>query len=200
MRLRLSAAAKGVPVTVIVFTVLALVLDALGWVVYFPRLSKDLMWSAFWFALALGGLAAIVVWRQGWAWWLCLLSELAYLCSPVWGTRFHPITDAIELIFLGLLVTPSMRAYVGVTGGGRREERTPRWAPSPGVVCLSVSGAGVLAIVLESRHHSQSVSAEVVGAVVVWLVLAAVLRLAVAIVRLFSRLGRRRGGTIAPGQ
>ncbi len=67
MRPRLPAAVKGVPVTVIVFTMLALVLDALDWVVYFPRLSKDPLWNAFWFALALGGLAAIVVLRQGWA-------------------------------------------------------------------------------------------------------------------------------------
>jgi hypothetical protein len=63
-----------------------------------------------------------------------------------------------------------------------------------------VSGAGVLAIVLESRHHSQSVSAEVVGGVIVWLVIAAGLRLAFALVQRLSRVGRRRGGTVAPGQ
>jgi hypothetical protein len=64
MRPRLPAAVRGVPVTVIVFTVLALVLDALEWVLYFARLSKDPLWNVFWFALALGGLSAIVIWRQ----------------------------------------------------------------------------------------------------------------------------------------
>jgi hypothetical protein len=201
MRRRLPATVEDAPLTVIVFTGLALVLDVADWVVYYPSLSKYPLWNGFWFVLALGGLAAIVVWRQEWAWWLGLLSELAYVLSPAWGARLHPISDALELLLIGLLVTPSMRRYVGVLSARRQTQLTWRWLPSPGLVCLSVSGAGVLAIALEPRHPSHhAVSFQVVGYVVVWLVVALVLRVALAIVQWTGRLARRRGGTVAQGR
>lgn len=189
MRQRLSATTKGVPLAVIMFTALSLVLNALDWIVD-PDLSKYPVWNGAWNLLALSVLAAILFWHQGWAWWLSLLSELAYVLSPAWGARFHPVGDTIELVFIGLLLTPSMRAYVRVRRPRRRRTGPPRrWVPW--LACLFVAGAVVLPIALNPRHPSHSALAyRVIGFVVVWLALAAVLRLAAAIVQVLTGLLR----------
>jgi hypothetical protein len=67
--------------------------------------------------LGLGLLAALVIGRRRWAWRLCVLAPVAYLVSPVWGARFRPVYDAIELAFLALLATPSMRRHAGALTG-----------------------------------------------------------------------------------
>ncbi len=193
MRQQLLATTKSVPLAVIMFTALSLVLNVLDWVII-PDLSKYPVWNGVWNVLALGVLAAIVFWHRGWAWWLFLLSELAYVLSPAWGARFHPVGDAIELVFIGLLLTPSMRAYVRVPRPRRRRTKPlRRWVPW--LACLFVTGAVVLPIVLDPRHPSHSALAyHVIGFVVVWLALAAALRLAVAIVQVVIGLLRRRRG------
>jgi hypothetical protein len=189
MRQRLPAAVNGVPRTVAVFTVLTLVLVAVDCVVYFRYLSAHLLSSAAWCVLDLGLLVALVVWRQRWAWWLWLLIELGYVISPTWGARFRPITDAIELVFIGLLLTPSMRAYVQASRRSRGTQRPQRWVPW--LVCLCVTGAVVLPIAVDPRHPShRAVVYRVIAYVVVWLALAGVLRVAVAIVQKLSHLGR----------
>jgi len=198
VRQRLPATMKGVPLTVIVFTALSLVLNALDWILD-PYLSRYPVWNGVWNLLFLGVLAAIVVWRQRWAWWLCLLSPLAYVVSPAWGARFHPIWYVIELVFIGLLLTPSMRAYVRGVRPRRREPRhMRRWVPW--LACLFVAGAVELPIAIDPRHPYHSALAyRVIGFVVFWLALAGALRLAVAIVQVFTRLLRRRRGQDTAG-
>jgi hypothetical protein len=190
---------KGVPLTVLVFAALSLALTVLDWLAY-PSLSRYPVWYGSWNLLSLGGLAAIVVWGQGWAWWLCLLSELCYMLAPAWGARLHPVWRAVDLVFLGLLISPSMRSYVGVLSHGRKTHRPQIWTPSPNLVCLCVSGVGLLAVLLEPRHTHGLASGRVVGAVVIWLAAAALLRVLVALVQWASGIVRRDGGTVVSGQ
>jgi hypothetical protein len=69
----------------------------------------------------------LVTWQRRWAWWLCVVTAAAWLVSPAWGDRFHPLDDLPEAALLALLVTPSMRRHVGGTFGWRRPDVNSRW-------------------------------------------------------------------------
>jgi len=56
-------------------------------------------------------LAAIVVWRQQWAWWLWLLVDLIGLArGPFAGIAPYLMT----IVTLALLVSPGVRDHVGI--------------------------------------------------------------------------------------
>jgi len=79
-----------------------------------------------WFAtavlvLALLLLASMVIWRQRWAWWL----SVVFVATNV---TVHLVTLGdiktvaewvVNVVFLGLLLSPQMRRYVGVRWRGR---------------------------------------------------------------------------------
>ncbi len=69
-------------------------------------------------------LAAVVVWRQRWAWWLYVLLYVVAVISPAWQEWSWFIPYALDVLTLALLVSRSMRRYVGVGGIGRRLHRT----------------------------------------------------------------------------
>jgi hypothetical protein len=197
MRLRVHAAVRGLPRTVIAFTVLALVLVVVDWVVYFPRLSTHLLGNAVWCVLGLGVLAAIVLWRQRWAWWLYLLVLLAYVVSPAWGARLHPVADAIDLDFIGLLLAPSMRAYVRAARQPNKTRQPRQWVPW--LLCLCVAGVVILPIAVDPRHPShRAVVYRLIADVIVWLVLAGALRVLAVIVQKLGRLAGSLRRAIRP--
>jgi hypothetical protein len=57
-------------------------------------------------------LAAIVVWRQRWAWGLSVLGYAVVLISPAWG-RSLEVIYAFDVVMLALLISSPMRRYVG---------------------------------------------------------------------------------------
>jgi hypothetical protein len=65
-------------------------------------------------------IAAIVVWRQRWAWALWVLLVLSALLSPGWGERNGVLVYLSNLVTLALLASPGMRRWVGVN---RRRNR-----------------------------------------------------------------------------
>jgi hypothetical protein len=67
-------------------------------------------------------LAAVVVWRQRWAWALMLLTSLSGVLEPLWGNWHGPLTYGANVVSVGLLLAPAMRSYVGV-------ERRPAHGP-----------------------------------------------------------------------
>ena len=200
MRRRISVILGRLPVTAIAFTALVVILDGTYFVVHSSYVRERPLWASFWVLLGLGLLAALVIWRQRWAWWLCLISPIVYLVSPAWGARFHPVNDVVELVFLALLITPSMRAHARVLTRRRQtEEPSRRWTPSPRLVSLSVSGALLLVVELEARHHTaHSITGQIFSAVIVWLVLAVAIRLLILIVQRSARFIARRDTTAAP--
>ena len=202
MRQCISVTLNRLPATVIAFAALVVVLDGTFLVVNSSYVREWPLWTAFWVVLGLGLVAALVLWRQLWAWWLCLISPVAYLVSPAWGARFHPVSGVIELAFLALLLTPSMRRHVGVMTGRRQIQETSRgWTPSPGLVSLGVSGSLVLVVELEARHRTaHTLAGQIFGGVLAWFVLAAAIRLVILIAQRSHRLLRRRDTPAAPEQ
>jgi hypothetical protein len=183
MRQRIPVTLRQLPATAIAFTALVMVLDGTFLVVNSSYVRERPLWASFWVLMGLGLLAALVIWRQRWAWWLCLIGPIAYLVSPAWGARFRPVYDVIELAFLALLLTPSMRRHAGVlTTQGQTQNTSRGWTPSPKLVSLSISGGMVLAVELESRHRAaHTITGQIFGGVIVWLVLAAAIRLPILI-------------------
>jgi hypothetical protein len=202
MRQRISVTPKRLPATAIAFTALVVVLDGTFLVVNSSYVRERPLWTAFWVLLGLGLLAALVIWRQPWAWSLCLIGPIAYLVSPAWTARFHPVYDVIELTFLALLLTPSMRRHAAVlTGRHQTQEASRGWTPSPRLVSLGVSGGLVLVVELEARHHTaHTVAGQIFGGVLTWLLLAAAIRLAILIAQQSHRLAARRDTSAAPEQ
>src|ERR1700722_3427613 len=86
------------PRGVLCFVALVLLYDAVALAVDWRWFQNHPLAGACWFLLSLGGLAAIVIWRQRWAWWLAFIGPLLWLVSPAWGARFRPVTDAVELV------------------------------------------------------------------------------------------------------
>lgn len=63
-------------------------------------------------------LAAIVVWRQRWAWGLAAIAYLVALLEPAWNRHFashshDAVFYAFDLVMAGLLISAPMRRYVG---------------------------------------------------------------------------------------
>jgi hypothetical protein len=54
---------------------------------------------------------AVVPFRQRWAWWLLIVIESLGAAAIV-GGRVEPLAYIADLVGLGLLVSPQMRAYV----------------------------------------------------------------------------------------
>jgi hypothetical protein len=193
---------RRLPATAIAFAVLVVILDGTSLAVHSSYVRERPLWTAVWTVLGLGLLAALVIWRHRWAWWLCSTISIAYLISPAWGARFRPVFDVIELALLALLLTPSMRRHAGVLTGARQTQETSRgWTPSPKLVSLSVSGGLVLVVDLEARHRAaHSITGQIFSDVIAWLVLAAAIRLAILIAQRSRRLLTRRDTSAAPGQ
>lgn len=202
MRQRISVTLKRLPATVIVFTALVVILDGAFLAVNSSYVRERPLWTAFWVVLGLGLLAALVIWRQWWAWWLCLISPIAYLASPAWGASFHPVYDVIELAFIALLLTPSMRRHAGVLTGQRQTQQASRgWIPSPRLVSLGLGGGFVLVVELEARRHTaHTLAGQIFGDVLAWLLLAAAIRLVIFIAQRGRRLVGRRDTSVVPEQ
>jgi len=202
MRQPISVTLKRLPATAIAFAALVMILDGAFLIVHSSYVRERPLWTAFWVLLGLGLLAALLIWRQWWAWWLCLISPIAYLVSPVWGARFRPVYDLIEVAFIALLLTPSMRRHAGVLTGRRQTQEFSRgWRPSPRLVSLGVSGGLVLVVELEARHHAaHTVAGQIFGGVLAWLVFAAAIRLVILITQRGHRLVGRADISAAPEQ
>jgi hypothetical protein len=201
MRQRVRATVGYLPATVIAFATLVLVFDCVALVASSRPLFERPLWTALWAVLGLWLLAALVIGRRQWAWWIGLLGSVSYLVSPAWGVRVHPVYDVVELVFVALLLTPSMRRHAGVLAGRREVPAARGWGPSPGWVSLGVGGALVLVTVLEARHPGAgSVGVQVAAAVVIWLVLAAAIRLVILITQEGPRLWRARDAPATPEQ
>lgn len=72
------------------------------------------------FVFAVLWLAAIVVWRQRWAWWLSLVGDLVAVArGPIAGAAPYVLTIAT----LALLVSPGVRRHVGIRLPFQRTER-----------------------------------------------------------------------------
>jgi hypothetical protein len=198
----ISATLRGLPATAIAFTGLVVVLDSTSLLLNSSYVRERPWWTAVWVMLGLGLLAALVLWRQQWAWWICLIAPIFYLASPAWGSRFHPVYDAFELAFLALLLTPSMRRHAGVLARGQQNQKASRgWIPSPGSVSLSIGGAIVLAVELETRHRAtHTLGGEIFAGVLTWLVLAATIRFVIFIAQRCRQLVGRRDASTATEQ
>jgi hypothetical protein len=194
---------KRQPATVIAFTVLVVILDAIFLAMDSSYVRERPLWTVFWIVLGLGLLAALAIWRQWWAWWLCLISPIAYLASPAWGARLHPVYDIIELGVLALLLRPSMRRHAEILPGERQTQEVSRgWTPSPRLVSLSVSGGFVLVVELEARRPTaHTLAGQIFGGVLTWLLLATAIRLVILIAQRGRRLLERRNNTsVVPEQ
>jgi hypothetical protein len=57
-------------------------------------------------------LAAIVIWRQRWAWAVTVVAYSVGLVEPAWHWR-GALSYSLAVLMLALLLSPSMRRYVG---------------------------------------------------------------------------------------
>ena len=96
MRQRISVTLKRLPATVIAFTALVVALDGTFLVMNSSYVRERPLWAAFWVLLGLGLLAALVIWRQWWAWWLCLINPIAYLISLPRGAPISALCTTLS--------------------------------------------------------------------------------------------------------
>jgi hypothetical protein len=178
---------KELPRGVLGFVALVLLYDAVVLVANWRWFHTRPLAGACWFLVSLGALAALVIWRQRWAWWLAFLGPVLWLVSPAWGAPLRPVTDAVELVFLAAILTPTMRRHVGVL---TRRQPTPRRSSRPGRAALAASGVLTVFVMvpLEPRHTTGSISSQIATGVFLWLLLAAVIRLIIWL----GALARRR--------
>jgi hypothetical protein len=73
-------------------------------------------------ALFLLLLAATVLWRRRWAWLLMLLWAAGIVLAPAWGDGLGGIAYAVNVLSVGLLLSPGMLRWVGVAGRSRRAQ------------------------------------------------------------------------------
>jgi hypothetical protein len=102
--------------------------------------------------------------------------------------RFRPLTDVVELVFLAAIVTPAMRKHVGVlTRSPSKAE--PRRSSRLWRVALAASGLLTLFVMVpvEPRHTTGSIGSRITTAVVLWLLLAAAIRLTIWLAALVRR-------------
>jgi hypothetical protein len=113
---------RRLPPTVAAFAVLNVV-----WIVFVLAISTS-VWQyhasrgAVSAVLIFLWIAAIVVWRQRWAWALMLLFQVAVLLSPAWKDWSGPVPYAVNVVTVALLVSPGMLRWVRVT---RRAQPRP---------------------------------------------------------------------------
>jgi hypothetical protein len=69
-------------------------------------------------------LAAVVVWRQRWAWLLLVVVTVVAVVSPAWGEWEGAALYVCNVISLALLLSPGMRRWVGA------DKRRHRPAPT----------------------------------------------------------------------
>jgi hypothetical protein len=195
------ASLRRLPATVIAFPVVVLVIDGTTLALDSTYVRERPLWTAFWALLALGLLGALVIWRQPWAWWLCVLNPIASLASPAWGARLHPISDIVALVFLLLLLTPSMRRHARILRARHESMSAPHWSPSARPLCLGAGGAFTLVFELEARHHTaHSVGGRIFAGLLIGLIFAAALRVLIRAVQGADRLaGRYYVGRPTPG-
>ena len=186
---------KSRPVSVWLFTGIVLLWQATFLALNPGYVREDPVWAGAWGAFGLASLAALVVWRQRWAWWLYLAGPVYYLLSPALGVRVHPAWDIAELALLVLLVSPSMRRYVFAGRVRRRRPRPDRaWS-----VPLVLSGAITVFIAVPVRHPAaHAVGTRVIAWVIFWLALAALMRLIAVGFRATRQLLRTRRETPPP--
>ncbi len=148
--------------------------------------------AGVWSALYVAAVGALVIWRQAWAWALLVVTSVAFCVAPVWGGSFHPFWDGVELVLIGLLLSPPTRRYLWESG-------RPRWPFGPlrgWRAPLALSAALTLIGAIPHRHPVEhSIGARIVSGVIFWLLLAAALRLVGFIIQSAGRLGKRRDGT-----
>jgi hypothetical protein len=117
---------------VIAFATLVVVFDCVVLVASSRPLFERPLWTALWTMLGLWLLAALVIARRQWAWWIALLGSVSYLVSPAWGVLLHPVYDVVELVFVALLLTSSMRRHAGVLAGRREVPAARGWGSRQG--------------------------------------------------------------------
>jgi hypothetical protein len=182
------------PRGVLAFGAFVLLFDVAALLADWRWLHAHPLAGAFWFLLSLGLLAALVFWRQRWAWWIAFIGPLLSLLSPAWGARFRPVSDVVELVFLAAILTPTMGRHVGLVTRG---EPAPvrRHSSRAGRVALLASGVLTLLVMVpvEPRHTTGSIGSQITAGVALWLLLAAVIRL---IMRLWVGV-RRRSNRVA---
>ncbi len=190
MRERAKTLVKRTPRTVLAFAALCLLLDAAELIIYRRRIGAHAAVWAVEFVVAFALLAALVVWRRRWAWWLCVIEAVAWLVSPAWGVRFHPLTDLIDAVFLALLLTPSMRRHVGGVFGWRRPGSNSRWwSLKAWLVSL---GIGAVFTALAFVGGRSATLGRDIGHVLFGLIVAVAIRLVGFLLTLAVRLIRRR--------
>jgi hypothetical protein len=147
----------------------------------------------------LGLLAAIVIGRQAWAWWVAVALPIVYIAASAWAASIRLPAALVELVCLVLLLMPSMRRHVGVVGRDRRPTTSSPSRPSTWAVVLGVSGLFVLAAEIEGHSHgSTTIAARIAGAMIAWLLLASAMRLVVMLAGLVIRTVRRGDAPTAP--
>jgi hypothetical protein len=179
--------------TALAFLLLVPVLDAV-YLATSSQVQRHPVYIGVSMTLALALTAALVIGRRLWAWWLCMASAFLSLVALLSDARFHSLDDGIEVVFVALLLTPSMRRHVrGNRGGSRIIAR-------PGLASLIVSGLLVLFGDLAARHHAyHTVGGRVYSGVFVWLVFAVVLRVVIlAFQRARTFLHRHRASSARP--
>jgi hypothetical protein len=98
--------------------VLALVVVQLGGGIY--GLSREIRHpnyvALYASAVVVGALwlAALVVWRQRWVWWLYVIVYCISIASPLSGRQFAVVPYVVGVLTLALLVSPQTRQYVGI--------------------------------------------------------------------------------------
>jgi hypothetical protein len=71
-------------------------------------------------------LAALVIWRQRWAWWLWVIVYIIALVSSAWQKGPIGISYAVDVLTLGLLISPPMRRYLNTRPANPVERMSSR--------------------------------------------------------------------------
>ena len=101
------------PAVVVVFPLLTAAGVAYG-LSRSPRLFHHPVDATLVIALLVLWVAAVVLWRQRWAWGLMLLASLTGVVAPIWGEWHGPLAYGFNVATAWLLLMPGMRRYVGV--------------------------------------------------------------------------------------
>lgn len=101
------------PAVVVVFPLLTAAGVAYG-LSRSPRLFHHPVDAALVIALLVLWVAAVVLWRQRWAWALMLLASLSGVLAPIWAEWHGPLIYGFNVATACLLLTPGMRQYMGV--------------------------------------------------------------------------------------
>ncbi len=113
MSSELSVRDRHIPPVVLAFLAIQIGQLAYG---FSREVRDDRHLPAYVLAVVLGALwvAAIVVWRQRWAWWLYVIGGFLVLASPVWGKWAGVIRYSLNVVVMALILSHTMRQYVGI--------------------------------------------------------------------------------------